>query len=75
MRPGARGGPYDGVQKMAVPKRKKSKMRVRQRKGNIKADLAQAGACSNCGSPQRAHRVCSACGYYRGKQVLTIKDE
>jgi large subunit ribosomal protein L32 len=60
---------------MAVPKRKKSKMRVRQRKGNIKADLAQAGACSNCGSPQRAHRVCSACGYYRGKQVLTIKAE
>lgn len=58
---------------MAVPKRKKSKMRVRQRKGHIKAEVAQAGACSKCGEPQRAHRVCTACGSYRGKQVLTIK--
>lgn len=71
----ARSRPNEGVQKMAVPKRKKSKMRVRQRKAHIKAELAQVGACSQCGAPQRAHRVCSACGYYRGKQVLTVKAE
>ncbi len=60
---------------MAVPKRKKSKMRVRQRKANIKAEVAQVGACSNCGAPHRSHRVCAACGFYRGTQVLTIKAE
>ena len=34
---------------MAVPKRKKSKMRVRRRRGQVKAELAQTGACPNCG--------------------------
>ena len=58
---------------MAVPKRKKSKLRVRQRRGQIKAEVAQVSSCTNCGEPRQAHRVCPACGYYRGKQVLTIK--
>jgi len=57
---------------MAVPKRKKSKMRVRQRKGQIKAVLAQVQTCPNCGASQRAHCVCQSCGMYRGRQVLTI---
>ena len=48
---------------MAVPKRKKSKMRVRMRKGQVKADVAQVSACPNCGAPKRAHRVCPECGY------------
>ena len=57
---------------MAVPKRKKSKMRVRQRKGQVKAELAQVQSCPGCGANQRAHRVCPSCGMYRGRQVLTI---
>ncbi len=57
---------------MAVPKRKKSKMRVRQRKAHIKADVAQVTACPECGAPQRAHRVCESCGFYRKRKVLTI---
>ncbi|MCL1919622.1 MAG: 50S ribosomal protein L32 [Kiritimatiellaeota bacterium] len=58
---------------MAVPKRKKSKMRIRQRKGQIKAELAQVQTCPNCEAPQRSHRVCLSCGMYRGRQVLTIE--
>ena len=60
---------------MAVPKRKKSEMRVRMRKGQIKADVAQVSACPNCGAPKCAHRVCPECGYYNGRQVLTVKTE
>jgi large subunit ribosomal protein L32 len=26
--------------------------------------------CSNCSAPSLPHRVCAACGYYRGKAVL-----
>jgi large subunit ribosomal protein L32 len=59
---------------MAVPKTKKSKMRVRQRKAHIKADVAQIGKCSNCGAPKRAHRVCPECGFYDGKQVVAEKE-
>ena len=58
---------------MAVPKRKKSKMRIRQRKGHIKAELAQVQTCQNCGAAQQSHRVCPSCGQYRGRQVLTIE--
>ncbi len=60
---------------MAVPKRKKSKMRVRQRKAHIKATAAQVAACPKCGAAKRAHRLCPACGSYRGRQVVTIKSD
>jgi large subunit ribosomal protein L32 len=58
---------------MAVPKRKKSKMRIRQRKANIKAEVAQVQTCPNCGGTQQTHRVCPACGMYRGRKVLTVE--
>jgi len=58
---------------MAVPKRKKSKMRIRQRKANIKAELAQVQACPSCGASQQTHRVCPSCGMYRGRKVLTVE--
>lgn len=58
---------------MAVPKRKKSKMRVRQRRGHFKAEIAQVQACPSCGEAKESHRVCPACGMYRGRKVLTIE--
>lgn len=58
---------------MAVPKRKKSKMRVRMRRGHVKAELAQLQECPSCGATQRTHRVCSACGMYKGRKVLTVE--
>lgn len=60
---------------MAVPKRKKSKMRVRQRKAHIKATAAQVQVCPKCGAAKRSHRLCPSCGSYRGRQVVTIKAE
>ena len=60
---------------MAVPKRKKSKMRVRQRRGQVKAELAQVQECPNCGAMRRDHRVCPKCGMYNGRQVLTVTAE
>jgi large subunit ribosomal protein L32 len=30
-------------------------------------------ACTNCKAVVRSHRVCDACGYYKGKPVLTVK--
>ena len=31
--------------------------------------------CSNCGKAKLSHRVCPSCGYYKGKQVMTIKSK
>jgi len=57
---------------MAVPKRKKSKMRIRQRKGHVKAEVAEVATCPKCSASHRSHRVCPSCGFYNGRQVLTV---
>ena len=58
---------------MAVPKRKKSKMRVRMRRAQKKAEIASVSNCPECGAPRESHRVCKNCGMYRGRKVLSIK--
>ena len=55
---------------MAHPKRKISKTRRDKRRTHYKAVAPTISSCSNCGSPTLYHRVCSNCGYYRGKQAI-----
>lgn len=59
----------------AVPKKKPSKTRQRQKrsvwmneqKALFVRDLV---VCKHCGRKHTAHRVCPHCGYYRDRQVL-----
>lgn len=60
---------------MAVPKRKTSKSKMRSRKSSHSRPAPLVKACPECGAPQRSHRVCPACGKYRGRQVITVKTE
>ena len=57
---------------MAVPKRKKSKSRVRMRQAQWYASIPQTEgqACAECGAPVQPHRVCASCGKYKGRQVV-----
>jgi large subunit ribosomal protein L32 len=57
---------------MAHPKRKTSKLRVRRRTRSHKRTYPTTKNCPQCGAPQQPHRVCRACGYYRGRQVIMI---
>jgi large subunit ribosomal protein L32 len=58
---------------MGVPKRKPSKSRQRMRRAyNSKLTLPQLSVCSQGGAPALPHRVCPACGYYKGRQVLSV---
>ncbi|MEY5026491.1 MAG: hypothetical protein RLZZ244_2019 [Verrucomicrobiota bacterium] len=59
---------------MGVPKRKMSKMRLRTRKAANRWHAPQLGRCTNCGSAVCTHRACRSCGYYRGRQVLTVAE-
>ncbi|MCK5843696.1 MAG: 50S ribosomal protein L32 [Victivallales bacterium] len=59
---------------MAVPKRKTSKMKIRQRKAANRYKGVQVTKCAECGAPAAPHRVCPSCGMYKGKQVLTIEE-
>ena len=58
---------------MASPKNKKSKMRKRQRVGELeKAMLAAVQAGPECGGMKQAHHVCPNCGMYKGRKVLSV---
>ena len=59
---------------MGVPKRKPSTSRMKMRRAyNSVLKLPQIGTCPQCAAPYRPHRVCPACGHYKGRQVITIK--
>ncbi|NCD32888.1 MAG: 50S ribosomal protein L32 [Spartobacteria bacterium] len=57
---------------MAQPKRKTSKSKKRMRKSQLKREIIAASPCPECGAPRQPHRVCTACGMYKGRQVLTV---
>ena len=57
---------------MGVPKRKTSKMRLRTCKASHRWQPPQLNKCPKCGSTVASHTVCPACGYYKGRQVLTV---
>lgn len=63
-----------------VPKKKRSQSKKRIRHStrqtlHIKrlVRINNVSTCTNCNAKKLAHRVCQSCGYYKGKQVLTIK--
>lgn len=54
---------------MAVPKRKKSKAKVRSHKANQALTAPNVIECPSCGEPALPHRMCPSCGKY-GKRVV-----
>ncbi|MEO7165435.1 MAG: 50S ribosomal protein L32 [Spartobacteria bacterium] len=58
---------------MGVPKRKTSKMRLRTRKASHRWQAPQLNKCAQCGSTVQSHTACASCGYYKGRQVLTVE--
>lgn len=59
---------------MAVPKRKVSKARRDKRRSNLwKIDAPTLVKCSHCGELKRAHRLCTACGYYGDREVIKVE--
>ncbi len=56
---------------MAVPRAKTSKARTKRRQGiNMRLHAPNLVECSGCGNLTMPHRVCSKCGFYKGKQVI-----
>jgi len=61
---------------MAVPKQKSSRSHTKQKRAKgYRAITVPNSKCSNCGEPKLPHRVCMACGFYNGKQVLEFGEE
>lgn len=61
---------------MAVPKRKTSKRRTKNRRAaNMKVKPVLLTKCPKCGEPKRAHVVCTFCGEYKGKKILNVESK
>ena len=57
---------------MAVPKRRKSKSRVRTKRAHHALSAVTLIQCPNpkCGEMMKPHHVCDACGFYKGKEII-----
>ena len=59
---------------MAVPKGKMSKARRDKRRANWKLTAPGLVECPQCHEPKMPHRVCAACGTYKGVQVIKVAE-
>ena len=57
---------------MAVQQNKKSRSRKGMRRSHDKVAVPAVIYCS-CGEPTVPHSVCTACGMYKGRQVIEKK--
>ncbi|MCS7048156.1 MAG: 50S ribosomal protein L32 [Verrucomicrobiae bacterium] len=57
---------------MGVPKRRSSHQRMATRRAANAYRAPQLGKCPQCGARVLPHRVCPACGFYKGRQVKSV---
>ena len=60
---------------MAVPKKKTSHRRTRQRRTHHGLSVPTLVACAKCGEKNLPHRACANCGFYGGKKVLDTQSK
>ncbi|MEG3639536.1 50S ribosomal protein L32 [Magnetococcus sp. PR-3] len=59
---------------MAVPKKKTSKSKGRMRAAHHAVKAPNLSTCSNCQEPIMPHRVCPKCGWYDGREVVSVEE-
>lgn len=60
---------------MTAPKSRGTKSKRDKRRSHIKLKELSLTKCKKCGKPVLPHTVCSACGYYKGRQIINIAEE
>lgn len=58
---------------MAVPKKRTSASKRDMRRSHHALKPTFSIVCPNCGEAVLRHRACTACGSYRGKEVVANK--
>lgn len=57
-----------------LPKRKVSKGRRDRRRAHDSITARNLVQCSNCGEMRLPHTVCPHCGYYKGREVISVEE-
>lgn len=60
---------------MAVPKKKMSKSKTHTRRSHDALVMPSRSVCPQCQAIKEPHRVCPACGHYRGRQIFEVEKE
>ncbi len=63
------------IQMFAVPFHRVSKTRKRMRRSHNALTAPGTNKCPNCGEMIKPHRICKKCGYYKGREVVAVKDK
>ena len=58
---------------MAVPRKKVSKSKRDSRRAHDALKPSAYVECPNCGELKRPHHVCASCGYYDGREVVSVE--
>jgi large subunit ribosomal protein L32 len=58
---------------MAHPKRKHSRSRTLKKRTHKKLSLPALVECKQCRKLKPSHMVCPFCGYYAGREIVTIE--
>lgn len=59
---------------MALPKRRHSRTRGRKRRTSWKLDAPNVVDCPNCKQSRLPHHICPHCGFYDGRQVISVTE-
>lgn len=59
---------------MPNPKHKISKARRDKRRSHHALKAPIYVLCPQCREPKQPHRVCMACGTYKGRQVIAVEE-
>ena len=57
------------------PKRRTSKSKRNMRRSHHALTPPTLSECPQCHEVKMPHLVCPSCGYYKGKEVIKIKEE
>lgn len=59
---------------MSVPKQRHTKTRRDRKRKRFELEPVKTQICPKCGKQILPHRACSACGFYKGREVVnTVK--
>lgn len=59
---------------MANPKRRHSKARKKKRRTHDSLKPVSLSKCPQCHNDKLPHRACTHCGYYKGSEVVEVKE-
>jgi len=56
-----------------LPKRKSSSGRRDRRRAHDALKATNLVVCSNCGEMRLPHTICSHCGFYKGREIVSME--